>query len=62
MFSCEASSEAATGGDGANSLMLSFNGYWDGDDGDDDGDDDGGDEEDDHCVGDGDNEQPVIKW
>ena len=38
MFSCEASSEAATGGDGANSLMLSFNGYWDGDDGDDDGD------------------------
>ena len=54
MFSCEASSEAATGGDGANSLMLSFNGYWDGDD--------GGDEEDDHCVGDGDNEQRVIKW
>ena len=38
--------------------MLSFNGYWDGDD----GDDDGGDEEDDHCVGDGDNEQRVIKW
>ena len=51
MFSCEASSEAATGGDGANSLMLSFNGYWDGDD-----------DEDDHCVGDGDNVQRVIKW
>ena len=54
MFSCEASSEAATGGDGANSLMLSFNGYWDGDDGDND--------EDDHCVDDGDNVRVMAVW
>ena len=54
MFSCEASSEAGTAGDGANLLMSSFNGYHDDDEDDDfydgDNEEDDFDDEDDDDV------------